>query len=469
MDELYYVYATAAVIVLYFLAHVITRKFDPFAPVWLFLVGYIQVYIIQAIELPRMGGRRPWQGSGDGGQFPSASGRWCGSWRSTTWASAGNGLVCFPNRRGAGRRAQVAVISPPLILWGLFCAGMLLRGGGERRDDVGRGVALPFLPVRVMVAAILLIVTGRTIDAPGRNSCGGAVCRGCVRVDLDVQRQAIALAHRCAGHGLRLLHRASEAALLAGPDGHGVLGALVVAIAIGWRDNPNYERSFSGIRPVSSANSRSSKILESLNISDDEEDEEIRRYETEEYGGFLLMMDTVPDKSAYDYGANYLRVFSTFIPRISGRTNRFSAANSGSTPGSPARSWSATKIHRPRDRHPGGHPAQRRRDGTLIVLACVALLLRLRTSISGFTPTFPGSSSGGRSSYTTPGSWSSATIRWSGFTTTGGSRLSPSSSSCGSPPSSWPRSPVERSWLPASGHRISRLLRTVIVARKPEV
>ena len=27
-------------------------------------------------------------------------------------------------------------------------------------------------------------------------------------------------------------------------------------------------------------------------------------------------MDTVPEKSAYDYGENYLRVFSTFIPRI---------------------------------------------------------------------------------------------------------------------------------------------------------
>ena len=39
-------------------------------------------------------------------------------------------------------------------------------------------------------------------------------------------------------------------------------------------------------------------------------------YETEEYGGFLLMMDTVPEKSDYDYGENYLRVFSTFIPRI---------------------------------------------------------------------------------------------------------------------------------------------------------
>ena len=28
----------------------VVRKFDPFAPVWLFLVGYVQVYIIQAVS-----------------------------------------------------------------------------------------------------------------------------------------------------------------------------------------------------------------------------------------------------------------------------------------------------------------------------------------------------------------------------------------------------------------------------------
>ena len=36
----------------------------------------------------------------------------------------------------------------------------------------------------------------------------------------------------------------------------------------------------------------------------------------EEYGGFLLMMDTVPEKSDYDYGMNYIRIVSTYIPRI---------------------------------------------------------------------------------------------------------------------------------------------------------
>ncbi len=39
-------------------------------------------------------------------------------------------------------------------------------------------------------------------------------------------------------------------------------------------------------------------------------------YETEEIGGYLLMLDTVPEKAEYDYGTAYNRLWSTFIPRI---------------------------------------------------------------------------------------------------------------------------------------------------------
>lgn len=41
---------TAAAIVGYFLVQVVTRRFDPFAPTWLFLVGYVHVYVLQAIS-----------------------------------------------------------------------------------------------------------------------------------------------------------------------------------------------------------------------------------------------------------------------------------------------------------------------------------------------------------------------------------------------------------------------------------
>ncbi len=50
MDEIFFVFATAGVITAYFLAQVVTRRFDPFAPVWLFLVGYVQVYVVQALS-----------------------------------------------------------------------------------------------------------------------------------------------------------------------------------------------------------------------------------------------------------------------------------------------------------------------------------------------------------------------------------------------------------------------------------
>ena len=52
------------------------------------------------------------------------------------------------------------------------------------------------------------------------------------------------------------------------------------------------------------------KILVSLNVKDDDDGPEIKSYETVEYGGFLLMMDTVPEKSDYDYGESYLRTSS---------------------------------------------------------------------------------------------------------------------------------------------------------------
>jgi hypothetical protein len=90
-------------------------------------------------------------------------------------------------------------------------------------------------------------------------------------------------------------------------------GALVVAVAITWRMDHDHPRTVSGFLSFL-ADFEVSRVLESLNVSDGENERDT--YETEEYGGFLLMMDTVPHKSGYDYGANYLRVFSTFIPRI---------------------------------------------------------------------------------------------------------------------------------------------------------
>jgi hypothetical protein len=88
-----------------------------------------------------------------------------------------------------------------------------------------------------------------------------------------------------------------------------------VAIAIGWRNNEDYEFSTAGFTQYLTE-FKAEKLLESLNIENPDSEWETSTYETTEYGGFLLMMDTVPEKAGYDYGANYIRTFSTFIPRI---------------------------------------------------------------------------------------------------------------------------------------------------------
>ena len=51
MSDQVYVYATVAVMAAFFAWQVLSKRFDPFAPVWMFLVGYVQVYVIQAITL----------------------------------------------------------------------------------------------------------------------------------------------------------------------------------------------------------------------------------------------------------------------------------------------------------------------------------------------------------------------------------------------------------------------------------
>ena len=161
----------------------------------------------------------------------------------------------------------------------------------------------------MMVAAVLLIVTGRTITRPAP-TLPAVGSRGCssLRVDLDVQWQAIALADRRARHGLCLLHFTHEAALMAGLDRH------VVHRRTGRRDRHRLakqsritERSAAGFIHFL-GDFKVASILESLNVSEGETTA-IRIFSLTrptEYGGFLLMMDTVPEKSGYDYGANYL-------------------------------------------------------------------------------------------------------------------------------------------------------------------
>ena len=71
-------------------------------------------------------------------------------------------------------------------------------------------------------------------------------------------------------------------------------------------------------------------------------------------------MDTVPEKSEYDYGLNYMPLFPLTSRGWSGRASPSSAGSSGSAPGSPARNSRRRRLYRACDRHPGSRTAQRR-------------------------------------------------------------------------------------------------------------
>ena len=149
MDDQYFVFATAGVILVYFLAHVVARKFDPFAPVWLFLVGYVQVYVIQALSY------HEWALDVRGKDLVTAANfraLWAVLWFLAVYhsrGSAGGSPRRCPGRRAAGRRPGRRHLAPPLVLWGLFCAGVMIKGGLQAAgDDLGRGSAAPLVPVR---------------------------------------------------------------------------------------------------------------------------------------------------------------------------------------------------------------------------------------------------------------------------------------------------------------------------------
>ncbi len=317
MQDLYFIYATAGVIVLYFVAQLARREFDPFAPVWLFLVGYIQLYVIQAYmshdwAVEVRGSELVWQAN-----FRVF---WALLWFMAVYHFGVGRLIAgaLPRPPQSWSPTLVMVLSPPLILWGLFCAGITISGGEESQGSQADGLALfrsfPFL---MMVAAVLLIVTGRTTRAPRPKFLTAGLVIAALYVLIWMfngkrSHSLIGVLATVAAFYISRLERPSWPVLCA----TAFAGALVVTIAIGWRGNLNYDRSFSGFAQYL-GDFNPAKILDNINVThEDGGDETFKTFETEEYGGYLLMMDTVPHKSRYDYGSSYLRVISTFIPRI---------------------------------------------------------------------------------------------------------------------------------------------------------
>ena len=386
-----------------------SRRFDPFAPIWLFLVGYIQIYVVQAINY------HAWAVSARGKDLVAAA-----DWRAL-WALA---LVPLVYHLGPGRGIAPVLPRPPRR-WSprpgradrpaagpvgpVSAPGVVIRSGADEVASAERSLFRSF-PFVMMVAAILLIVTGPEHAGTAAGLPGGrAGGRAALCDDLDVQRQAIALADRRAGDGLRLLHHAAEAALLA----RAVLDRLRGRARGGDRhqleERPRPPALVRRVRRFL-ADFRSRQILESLKSRDGDGGE--RSHETEEYGGFLLMMDTVPDEVR-------LRLWGE-LPAglLDVHPADHLADQAALRPDAWVNAWIAGSelerdedFSRPGDRPAGGHPAQRRRRRDADRARRRSRSCSARpTNTSAATPTSRGCSSGGRSSITTPGSWSSTTI-----------------------------------------------------------
>jgi hypothetical protein len=214
----------------------------------------------------------------------------------------------------------IGVFTPWLVLWGLVCAGLVL-GNGLDEPTTAEGALFRSFPILMLVAAVLLIVTGRHGERPQPifTWLGMAVVTVYILIWMIHGKRSPplfgVLATVCAFYTSRG-KRPSKLVLAA----TAFAGVMVVSLAIGFRGNKNYEHNLSGfLEYVSEFNLETTLV--NLNVKTQHDDEidvspEEETHETEEYGGFLLMMDTVPGKSDYDYGASYLRLISTYIPRI---------------------------------------------------------------------------------------------------------------------------------------------------------
>lgn len=319
MDDRVYVYATAGLILGYALLEVVRKKFDPFAPVWLFLTGYVQVYVIQALSY------REYAIRARGPEVTALANLracWAIGWFLLVYSlPIGRSLAArLPRAPAAWSTGLLSVMTPVLVVWGL--AGAFLVSYDPTRQGVEVSAeAFIFLqfPILTQVAAILLVVTGRNPSRPRPllTAAGLALAVFYVFLWMYNGKRSHSLigvltticAFYCSrGKRPKFLVLALTA----------LIGASALTLAIGWRNNMRYERSVSGFLSYL-GDFDPQAILANINMAEKEDSPKIKgppSYETEEYGGYLLMLDTVPLKSPYDYGASYLRIVSTYIPRV---------------------------------------------------------------------------------------------------------------------------------------------------------
>ena len=269
-----------------FPVHVVARRFDPFAPVWLFLVGYVQVYVIQALSY------HDWAIDVRGKELVTAANFqafWAVVWFLAVYhLGIGRRIApALPRPPRGWSSGLVMLVSPFLVLWGLYCAGVMIKGGLQGLESVSPEEALfRSFPFVMMVAAILLIVTGRSATQPRPLflPAGLLVALAYVAIWMFNGKRSHSLigvlATVCAYYITRL-RRPSWPVLVA----TSFTGALVVTIAIGWRNNADYEFSMAGFTQYLSE-FKPERILENLNIENLESEWDPSTRETTEYGGY---------------------------------------------------------------------------------------------------------------------------------------------------------------------------------------
>ncbi len=317
-----YVLAMGAIILGLIMIQLVRRKLDPFAPHWMFLTGWFQLYVIQAWMYRDYGLRvRGEEVVLEANQRAFLFLVWFlivyGSGLGRVLARR---LPQAPTRWPAG---TVVAICIPLVLWGFYCSikVMQLSSSESLMMMSPEMVLLIQFPILMLVAGILLIVTGRQPDRPNAilTWTGLALAIIYVLIWMFNGKRSHSLFGVLTAVSAFYLPRFKRPPLPI-MCVTAVLGAMAVTLAIGWRHNPNYERSASGFFTYMSEFDPEA-ILVNLNLRDAEENALFRApekasKETEEYGGYLLMLDTVPEKAGYDYGEVYLRIVSTYIPRL---------------------------------------------------------------------------------------------------------------------------------------------------------
>lgn len=316
MNELTWVYGTLGLIAVTFLTKVIRRRFDPFDPMWLFFAGYFQVYVIQALSY------HDWAVERHGHELVDAANLrafWALGWFIAVYhLPIGPALARIsPSAPRSWSIPAVLALTPILIFFGLVAA-IVTRNLADGAQDYESSIFHQF-HFAMLVGAVLLIVSGRYGPVVNRPLYPIGLATGGIYLLLWLfngkrsHTLLCVLSCICAIYTSKQRRPGFLALAVTA-----VLGVLTVTVAIGWRGNMRYERNFSGFAQYI-IEFDPENMLANLNLKEEDEGEtrpELMSKETEEYGGFLVMMAAVPALSSYDYGQSYLRVFSTYIPRF---------------------------------------------------------------------------------------------------------------------------------------------------------